>query len=181
MNQSIVSSSKFLSLILRHQPEAIGMQLDDEGWLAIDELIVNANLRGKKISLEIIHEVVATNDKKRFSLSDDGLRIRANQGHSIANIELNLQRVQPPEFLFHGTVAAFMEPIRKDGLQKRSRNHVHLSSDESTAIKVAQRRGKPVILTVEAARMSAAGFEFFLSENGVWLTNDVPVSFIRFE
>jgi putative RNA 2'-phosphotransferase len=179
MNKRLVSVSKFLSLVLRHQPGVVGMQLDDEGWLSIDKLIANANERGNDITLDLLHEVVATNDKKRFALSDDGLRIRANQGHSVANVELNLQPTKPPELLYHGTVAVFMDSIRQSGLHKRSRNHVHLSADHLTAVKVAQRRGTPIILTVEAAKMNEAGHKFFLSANGVWLTNAVPKTFIR--
>lgn len=181
MNKQLVSLSKFLSLVLRHQPEVIGMQLDSEGWLPIDELIENSKQRGTPITLTLLHEIVATNDKRRFSLSDDGLRIRANQGHSIAAVELNLQPLEPPDQLFHGTVAAFIESIREQGLQKRSRNHVHLSADETTAIKVASRRGKPIVLIVEAAKMHEANYAFFCSANGVWLTDRVPVEFIRFE
>lgn len=181
MEKKLVSTSKFLSLVLRHKPEVIGMQIDAEGWLSIDELIIRANQRGHHLSLELVHEVVATNDKKRFALSDDGLRIRAHQGHSIPDVELNLQAVKPPEILYHGTVAAFIESIRQHGLQQRSRNHVHLSADEATAIKVAQRRGEPIILVVDASRMDKAGYRFFLTANGVWLTNEVPTAFIQFE
>ena len=181
MNKQLVSLSKFLSLVLRHQPEVIGMQLDAEGWLPIDELIENSKQRGTPITLKLLHEIVATSDKRRFSLSDDGLRIRANQGHSIAAVELNLQPVKPPDQLFHGTVAAFIESIREQGLHKRSRNHVHLSADEATAIKVAQRRGKPIILIVEAAKMHEASYAFYCSANGVWLIDKVPVEFIKFE
>ena len=180
-NKNIVSTSKFLSLVLRHQPDVIGMQLDSEGWLPIDQLLENANKHGKSITLELLHEVVATNDKKRFALSDDGLRIRASQGHSVTTVELNLEHIKPLEFLYHGTVAAFIESIRQQGLQKRSRNHVHLSPDKETAMKVGSRRGKPIILTVQASRMHESGHEFFLSANGVWLTNAVPTEFIAFE
>lgn len=181
MNKQLVSTSKFLSLVLRHRPEVVGMQLDAEGWLHIDELIANANARGNRLSLELVHDVVATSDKQRFALSEDGLRIRANQGHSVADIELNLNPSKPPELLFHGTVDAFIDSIRQQGLRKRSRNHVHLSADEATAVKVAQRRGKPIVLIIESARMDNLGHKFFLSANGVWLTNDVPTEFIRFE
>lgn len=156
------------------------MQLDAEGWLPIDELIANANKHGKKLTLETLHEVVATNDKKRFALSEDGLCIRASQGHSIEGVELNLQPQEPPELLYHGTVAPFMASIRQHGLQKRSRNHVHLSTDEETARKVGSRRGKPVVLTIAAGKMHTQGRDFFLSANGVWLTEAVPVEFILF-
>ena len=177
---NLTSTSKFLSLLLRHQPEVIGMQLDAEGWLPIDELIENANKQGKQLSLELLHEVVASCEKKRFALSEDGLKIRANQGHSVRDIELNLEAVVPPNVLYHGTVAAFLDSIREHGLLKRSRNHVHLSADVETAKKVGARRGKSVILTIRSEAMHQSGHSFYLSANGVWLTDAVPVSFIEF-
>jgi putative RNA 2'-phosphotransferase len=178
--KSLTSTSKFLSLVLRHQPEVIGMQLDSEGWLPIDELIGNANRKGNEFSLELLHDVVASCEKKRFSLSDDGLKIRANQGHSVPDVELNLEPVTPPNQLFHGTVAAFIESIREQGLLKRSRNHVHLSADIETAKKVGARRGKPLILTIRTEAMHESGHSFYLSANGVWLTDAVPAQFIQF-
>ncbi|MFN7890920.1 MAG: RNA 2'-phosphotransferase [Pirellula sp.] len=177
---NLTSTSKFLSLLLRHQPEVIGMQLDAEGWLPIDELIENANRQGKQLSLELLHEVVASCEKKRFALSEDGLKIRANQGHSVRDIELNLEAVVPPNVLYHGTVAAFLDSICEHGLLKRSRNHVHLSADVETAKKVGARRGKSVILTIRSEAMHQSGHSFYLSANGVWLTDAVPVSFIEF-
>ena len=156
------------------------MQLDAEGWLPIDELIENANKQGKQLSLELLHEVVASCEKKRFALSEDGLKIRANQGHSVRDIELNLEAVVPPNVLYHGTVAAFLDSIREHGLLKRSRNHVHLSADVETAKKVGARRGKSVILTIRSEAMHQSGHSFYLSANGVWLTDAVPVSFIEF-
>jgi len=179
-DKTLIRTSKFLSLVLRHQPEAIGMTLDEEGWLEINELIANANVRGKKLSLELLHEIVATNDKKRFALSDDGLRIRASQGHSVTGVDLKLEETKPPEILYHGTVAAFIESIRSGGLQKRSRNHVHLSADESTATRVGSRRGKPIILHVDAASMRQSEHQFYLSANGVWLVDSVPTNFLTF-
>lgn len=179
-SKNLTSISKFLSFVLRHQPQVVGMQLDSEGWLPIDELIEKANHRGHPLSLELLHEVVASCEKKRFSLSDDGLRIRANQGHSIADVELNLEAVAPPSVLYHGTVAVFLDSIREQGLLKRSRNHVHLSADIDTANKVGARRGKPVILTIQSKSMHESGHSFYLSANGVWLTDAVPVSFIQF-
>ena len=152
-NKALVSTSKFLSLVLRHQPQIIGLKLDDEGWLDINEMIEAANTRGRRLSLELVHEIVATNDKKRFALSDDGLRIRANQGHSVADVDLSLSASPPPEVLYHGTVAVFIESIQASGLQKQSRNHVHLSADEVTAINVGSRRGKPILIRVAAGIM----------------------------
>ena len=178
--KSLTSTSKFLSLVLRHQPEVIGVQLDPEGWHPIDELIENANRKGNELSLELLHDVVASCKKKRFSLSYDGLKIRANQGHSVPDVELNLKPVTPPNQLFHGTVAAFIESIREQGLLKRSRNHVHLSADIETAKKVGARRGKPLILTIRTEAMHESGHSFYLSANGVWLTDAVPAQFIQF-
>ncbi len=180
MNKNLVSASKFLSLVLRHKPEAIGMQLDPDGWLDINDLIANANRHGNALTLELLHEVVATNDKQRFALSDDGLRIRANQGHSLPHVDLKLSPATPPDQLFHGTVDQFLASIRQQGLLKRSRNHVHLSIDRETASKVAMRRGKPIVLTIASGQMHQDGKQFFLSANGVWLTDAVPVEYIRF-
>ncbi len=180
MNKKLVRTSKFLSLVLRHQPEVIGMKLDREGWLDIGRLIENANQRGNAITLEMLHEVVATNEKKRFALSVDGLRIRASQGHSVSTVNLNLPPSEPPKLLYHGTVAVFLDSIRQQGLQRRSRNHVHLSADREVAKIVGQRRGKPVILTVAAEDMNADGHAFYLSANGVWLTEEVPACYLTF-
>lgn len=167
-------------MVLRHKPDAIGMKLDPGGWLDINQLIENANKRGNSLTLDVLHEVVATNDKKRFALSDDGLRIRANQGHSVTGVDLNLTPTEPPGELFHGTVPQFLPAIYEQGLEKRSRNQVHLSVDRETAKKVGQRRGKPIILKIASGPMHVAGHKFFLSPNGVWLTDAVPVEFIEF-
>ncbi len=156
------------------------MQLDPEGWLPIEELIENANRQGKQLSLDLLHDVVALCEKNRFALSEDGLKIRANQGHSVPDVELNLEAAEPPSVLYHGTVAAFLDGIREQGLLKRSRNHVHLSADVETAKKVGARRGKPVVLTILANAMHESGHAFYLSANGVWLIDAVPMSFIKF-
>jgi putative RNA 2'-phosphotransferase len=172
--------SKFLSLVLRHKPERINLQLDANGWADVDELIKQLNAHDVPLDFELLEEIVITNDKQRFAFNADLTGIRASQGHSI-NVDLALQPVQPPGKLYHGTVARFMDAIKIDGLQKMSRQHVHLSSDEATAIKVGSRRGKPVILSIDAAGMHADGFLFYLSENGVWLTDEVPVAYIMFK
>ncbi len=156
------------------------MSLDAEGWIDIDELISNATHHGRNLTLELIHEVVATNDKKRFALSDDGLRIRASQGHSLSGVDLKLSDATPPDTIFHGTVAAFIESIRASGLQKRSRNHVHLSADKVTATKVGSRRGTPILLCIAAAEMLKNGHKFYLSANGVWLVDAVPTDYLKF-
>lgn len=179
MNNKLVSSSKFLSLILRHQPEAIGLSLDANGWANIDELIALANSKGRPLNRTLLDEVVATNDKKRFIISEDCTRIRANQGHSIA-VDLALQAQEPPVTLYHGTATRFLQAIRQQGLLHGSRQHVHLSMDRAVAINVGQRHGLPVVLTVMAEAMHEQGHGFYQSENGVWLTEHVPVSFIEF-
>jgi len=178
--KQIVSVSRFLSLVLRHRPEIVGLQLDAEGCLEIKDLLAGAQQRGRSIAINELHEVVRSNDKKRFSISEDGLRIRASQGHSVRSVSLELPAIAPPDVLYHGTVEKFIESIRRQGLIKRTRNHVHLSIDETTATKVGSRRGKPIILKIAADQMYRDGHEFFLSENGVWLTESVPTKFISF-
>jgi putative RNA 2'-phosphotransferase len=179
MDSSLVRVSKFLSLVLRHQPEKIGITLDDAGWVGVDELLDAAQRSGMRMDRALLERVVAENDKKRFAFSPDGERIRASQGHSV-DVDLGLQPVEPPEELFHGTASRFVESIRGEGLRTGSRTHVHLSTDEATARKVGQRHGSPVILRVAAGRMHRAGHQFFVSENGVWLTAAVPAEFIAF-
>ncbi|MCP3997280.1 MAG: RNA 2'-phosphotransferase [bacterium] len=178
MKKSLVGTSKFLSLVLRHKPEAIGLTLDDSGWADVRELLERANATGRELSLAEIEEVVATNDKKRFVLSPDGSCIRASQGHSV-EVDLGLAPVVPPERLYHGTVERFLDSIRSEGLNPGKRTHVHLSADRETASRVGQRRGRPMVLEIAAAAMHATGSEFFCSDNGVWLTAHVPPEFIR--
>ena len=177
----IVSTSKFLSLVLRHRPEVVGSSLDDNGWMEVDALIEGAAANGRTLTRELIDEVVATNDKRRFVTSDDGRRIRASQGHSLAAVDLGLSPTKPPDVLFHGTVERFVASIRRQGLQKRSRQHVHLSADRETATKVGSRRGKPVVLRIDAGGMTKVGAVFYRSDNGVWLTDHVPPKFIEFD
>jgi putative RNA 2'-phosphotransferase len=169
--------SKFLSLILRHSPETIRLRLDANGWADVDELLSQAAKHRQHISFEELEHVVATNDKQRFAFNEDYSKIRANQGHSI-NVSLDLPVQEPPEFLYHGTVAKYLEAIRKEGLQKMSRQHLHLSKDKQTAEKVGSRRGIPVILVVNSGRMHRDGHAFYVSANGVWLTDQVPPQYI---
>ncbi len=173
MNNKLKTTSKFLSLILRHQPEKIGLELDTNGWADINELIEKS--KKVKLTKELIVEVVAKDNKQRFIINDD--KIRANQGHSI-NIDLALEAVEPPDILYHGTATRFLESIMKEGLTKQSRQHVHLSKDIETATMVGKRHGKVVILKVDAKKMFEEGHEFYLSENGVWLTDSVGVEFL---
>jgi len=172
------STSKFLSWVLRHQPAAIGLVLDEQGWVAIDALLAAAAAHGRAITRAVLDEVVATNPKRRFAISDDGTRIRASQGHSV-EVELGYQPAEPPEWLFHGTVDRVLDAIRAGGLSKMSRHHVHLSPDEATARTVGSRRGRPVILRVAAGRMHRDGHAFFRSANGVWLTDHVPPEYLE--
>lgn len=170
--------SKFLSLVLRHKPEVINLTLDENGWAAVDELMEKCAKHERSFTLKELIEMVETNDKKRFIFNEDKTRIRANQGHSIT-IDLALQPQQPPEFLYHGTAEANIPSILKSGIEKRSRQHVHLSQDKDTATKVGMRHGKPVILTIETGKMHEAGIPFYLSENNVWLTDFVDAKYIR--
>ena len=171
--------SKFLSLVLRHRPETIGLTLDQSGWADIDALI---RLAGPTMPLtrELIYRAVLENDKQRFRVSPDGALIRASQGHSI-EVDLRLEPRQPPEHLFHGTSVAVLDSIRAKGLLPGSRQHVHLSAERETARVVGARHGKPHVLLIQAAQMHAAGHEFWLSDNGVWLTQHVSVDWITFE
>ena len=179
MKPSLVKTSRFLSLVLRHKPQRIGLELDSEGWARIDDLLRLAGESGKRLSREELEIVVRDNDKKRFAISNDGTRIRARQGHSI-QVDLGLVPSSPPATLYHGTVDRFMDSIRAEGLQPKGRQHVHLSATQDVAESVGARRGTPVILEVDAESMCAAGRHFFLSENSVWLTDAVPAGFIRF-
>lgn len=179
MDSSSEKISKFLSYVLRHKPDSIGLILDANGWASVSDLIERASSASVLLTHDSLREIVRTSDKKRFALSDDGLRIRANQGHSV-EIDLVLEPKQPPEILFHGTATRFLEDIRRDGLQRMSRQHVHLSPDEPTAIKVGQRHGKPVVLQIQAGQMWRDRQFFYLSANGVWLTDSVPLNRIIF-
>lgn len=178
MSDQTIKQSKFLSLILRHEPGKIGIALDEQGWVDVDVLLQAMARHHHRLSRGQLEEVVKNNDKQRFSLSEDGRRIRANQGHS-TKVDLALPPQVPPETLYHGTVEKFLDAIFTDGLKKGQRHHVHLSPDITTATKVGQRRGKPVILEVASGDMLRAGHTFYISANGVWLTDHVPAQFLR--
>lgn len=173
--------SILISLILRHKPSCIGLVLDKNGWADSAEMIqkINAN---KNVCLDMIllEEIVKTDDKQRYSFNDDKSKIRANQGHSIDGVDLNLTAVEPPSILFHGTALKSLESIKKEGLTAQSRKHVHLSLNIDTATKVGSRHGTPIILNISAGKMHSDGHQFFCSENGVWLTGSVPVAYIEF-
>lgn len=170
--------SKFLSYVLRHHPELINLNLDENGWANVDELITRSKRDPHEgISFKELDEIVETNDKKRFIFNEDKTRIRANQGHSI-DIDLALISQKPPEFLYHGTAQNNVDSILENGIEKRKRKHVHLSQDIETATKVGMRHGKPIILTINTEKMFNDGIEFYLSENNVWLTDFVDIQYI---
>jgi putative RNA 2'-phosphotransferase len=175
-----IRTSKFLSLVLRHNPAEAGVTLDRSGWCDVDDLLKGAALRGFAISREELEAVVSENDKKRFEFSSDGERIRASQGHSV-QVELDYEPKTPPEMLFHGTATKFLVSIGQIGLIKGSRHHVHLSSGIETARKVGERHGKPAVIPIEAGKMHRAGVVFFLSTNGVWLTDHVAPEYLRLD
>lgn len=179
MDKREIKISKFLSLVLRHKPEEIGLKLDEAGWVPVAELMAACRDNDFEFTAEELRRVVANNDKKRFSFSEDEILIRANQGHSV-EVELGYQPAMPPETLFHGTADRFLDSIKKQGLLKGKRHHVHLSADTETAANVGQRHGKPVVLKVNAGQMLQDGFVFYISTNGVWLTEHVPVSYLVF-
>lgn len=167
--------SKSLSYILRHNPAAAGIELDMNGYANVEELCDSETIQ---LTLEELEYIVENNDKKRFSFNEDKTLIRANQGHSI-EVDVELEEVTPPDFLYHGTTERFVHIIATDGLKKMSRNHVHLSVDEETAINVGKRHGKPIVLMILAGEMASLGIPFYKSKNGVWLTDFVPTKFIR--
>jgi putative RNA 2'-phosphotransferase len=171
--------SKFLSYVLRHRPDEIGLALDANGWALLSELIEQSRNASIDLTEETIREIVRSSDKQRFAISKDGTKIRASQGHSI-DIDLALEAKEPPEILFHGTATRFLDSIRAEGLKPIGRQNVHLSFDEETAVKVGQRHGKPAVLRIRAGEMCRAGKIFYLSANGVWLTETVAADFIEF-
>jgi len=170
--------SKFLSLVLRHAPEKIDLKLDSAGWTNVGDLLSKMNSNGQSINFETLEHIVETNKKKRFGFNSDKTQIRANQGHSI-EIEHGFKSTTPPVILYHGTGEKSVESILITGIDKRNRHHVHLSADKETALKVGQRHGKPVILEIHSLEMKERGYEFYISENNVWLTDFVPTEFIK--
>lgn len=165
--------SVFISLVLRHKPEAANLSLDEHGWANVDELIKGVNTAGYHMTTEILEEIVRSDEKSRYSYNEDKTLIRANQGHSI-NVDVGLNEQKPPKILYHGTAKRFLDNIFKDGLKAMSRQYVHLSKGYDTAVKVGKRHGEPVVLLVDAETMHHDGYKFYLSENGVWLTREVP-------
>src|SRR5215212_1536400 len=177
MSDSHKHKSKFLSLVLRHEPERVGIRLDDAGWVSVDELLEGCRRAGKPMTRDELGQIVRTNDKQRFVLSDDGTRIRANQGHSV-EVELGYEPAEPPETLWHGTADRFLSSIRVQGLVKGARHHVHLSETRETASAVGRRHGQLVLIEVAAGRMRRDGFTFMRTPNGVWLAEHVPPQYL---
>lgn len=179
MDKTLKSKSKFLSLILRHQPDVAGLTLDDAGWVDIDALLAGCARAGSPVTRDELDTIIRQNDKQRFAVSEDGRRIRASQGHSV-QVDLGYEPAEPPAELYHGTAERVVPAIRREGLLRQARHHVHLSETAETARAVGQRHGRPVVIVVDAARMRTDGHVFFRSANGVWLVEHVPVAYLRF-
>ena len=173
---SLNSISRFISLILRHKPEAIGITLDEHGWADVEELIAGI-AKQQPFTMEMLEEIVRTDEKQRYSFNESKPLIRANQGHSVP-VDVELEEKTPPEILYHGTGQKYTESIDRQGLVPRSRLYVHLSPDYDTAVKVGRRHGTPVVYRVHSGSMAADGYRFFLSANGVWLTKEVPSGYL---
>ena len=169
--------SKYLSLILRHKPEVIGISLDEHGWANVEELIAGI-AKDHDFNMELLEEIVRSDEKQRYSFNEDKTLIRANQGHSVP-VDVELVEQIPPDILWHGTGEKYVSAIDTEGLIPKSRLYVHLSKDEDTATKVGTRHGKPVVYHVLAKKMYDDGYKFFISVNGVWLTKTVPVKYLR--
>ena len=180
MGRSLQELSKFLSLILRHKPSAANIELDEHGWANVQELIVGINQadQNNNIDIEKLEEIVRTDNKQRYSFNEDRTLIRANQGHSIP-VDVELEEIVPPEYLWHGTGQKYMESIDKEGLVPKSRLYVHLSGDVETATKVGKRHGKLLMYKVNSGKMSQDGYKFYRSVNGVWLTKAVPAEYLE--
>lgn len=176
MEKKIEQTSKYISLLLRHKPEAAGLTLDEHGWANVQELLAGIG-KTQYIDMTMLEEIVATDNKQRYSFNEDKTLIRANQGHSIP-VDVELEQKEPPEYLWHGTGEKYVAAIKEQGLIPKSRLYVHLSADYETAVKVGQRHGKPVIFKVSSGEMAAEGHAFFCSVNGVWLTKAVPAAYL---
>jgi putative RNA 2'-phosphotransferase len=170
--------SIFISLILRHKPEVIGIEIDNAGYAKVDELINGINNSGRFITISMLKEIVATDNKKRYSFNEDYSKVRANQGHSIPGINPGLEEKIPPDTLYHGTATRFLDNILSNGIKKQSRNYVQLSTDVETAINVGKRHGDPVVLTIDTGKMHKDGISFFISENGIWQTDFIDPKYI---
>jgi putative RNA 2'-phosphotransferase len=177
-DKRLVKVSKYLSKHLRHEPERLGLELQPGGWVGVDELLAACAANRFPLSRAELEQVVERSDKKRFAFDETGTRIRANQGHSV-EVDLQLEAVEPPPVLYHGTPESNRAVILESGLKKMARHHVHLSPDEPTARKVGERRGRPILFAVDAAAMRRDGHTFYRSANGVWLVDEVPPRYLR--
>ena len=173
---SMTNMGKLISLILRHKPDVVGITLDEHGWANVDELIKGVSKK-HKLTMEMLENIVATDEKQRYSFNEDKTKIRANQGHSI-NVDVELEEVEPPEILWHGTGEKYVESIKETGLVPKSRLYVHLSDKYTTAVQVGKRHGNPVVFCVKSGQMYTDGYKFYKSKNGVWLTKSVPVEYL---
>lgn len=173
---SIIETSKYLSLILRHKPEAIGITLDEHGWANVDDLIAGIN-KTQPLTMDLLEEIVRTDDKMRYSFNEDKTLVRANQGHSIP-VDVELEEIIPPEYLYHGTGEKYVDSIDKQGLLPKSRLYVHLSNDINAALNIGKRHGKPVVYRINCKAMVERGYKFCRSANYVWLTKSVPTEFL---
>lgn len=173
---SIIETSKYLSLILRHKPEAIGITLDEHGWANVDDLIAGIN-KTQPLTMDLLEEIVRTDDKMRYSFNEDKTLVRANQGHSIP-VDVELKEIIPPEYLYHGTGEKYVDSIDKQGLLPKSRLYVHLANDINAALNVGARHGKPVVYRINCKAMVESGYKFYRSANRVWLTKSVPTEFL---
>jgi putative RNA 2'-phosphotransferase len=169
---------KFMSLVLRHEPQAIGAKLDVDGWLPLETLVNGMQKTYPSITVQNIVEIVESSDKKRFQFSESRSHIRAVQGHSVAIEGSTVQLAEAPEYLYHGTAISKVVTIQSEGLKPMSRIHVHLSADRETAIIVGRRHGKPAVFQVNSAVAKSDGVQFFLAENGVWLCNSLPPKYL---
>ena len=174
---NLKSTSKYLSLILRHHPEAAGITLDGHGWADVEELIAGVR-KSRPFDRETLEKIVATDEKRRYSFNESHTLIRANQGHSVP-VDVELPVTEPPEILYHGTGEKYAASIDAQGLLPRRRLYVHLSGDKDTARSVGIRHGRPVIYVVLSGQMSRDGFVFYRSVNEVWLTKTVPAMYLR--
>lgn len=173
---SLTSMGKLISLILRHKPDVIGITLDEHGWANVDELIKGVS-KNHKLTMEMLENIVAIDEKQRYSFNEDKTKIRANQGHSI-DVDVELEEVEPPEYLWHGTGKKYVDSIRETGLIPKSRLYVHLSDNHETAVQVGKRHGNPVVFCIKSGQMYRDGYKFYKSKNGVWLTKSVPVEYL---
>lgn len=171
-SNSDVKLGRFLSLVLRHNPGAAGITLDEHGWADVNELLAGVNRAGRKIDMDTLERIVRENNKRRYSFNGDHTRIRANQGHSIS-VDVELKEAEPPRYLYHGTASRFLPAIQREGIRRMSRQYVHLSGEFETAVAVGKRHGNPVVITIDAAAMRRDGITFYRSENGVWLCEHV--------